>query len=169
MKILIRGLSALLLLVSCSVFAAAESGKPAPDFSGVAFTQAAVSQAKFSLSSLKGKVTYIDFWASWCAPCRQSFPVLDSMAKKFADSGFVVVGVNKDVQIKDAQKFLLRTPASFTLVHDADNVIAKAFDFKTMPTGFLVDRKGVVRYVHEGFNSESEKALQGKVEALLKE
>jgi peroxiredoxin len=95
--------------------------------------------------------------------------VLDKFAKTYADKGFAMVGVNKDAQIKDGQRFLARTPASFTLVHDGDNAIAKAFDFKTMPTGFLIDRKGVVRFVHEGFDSKSEAALQAKIEALLNE
>jgi thiol-disulfide isomerase/thioredoxin len=156
------------LMIAGTAYAKVESGSKAPEYSGPAFTQTAAGEA-FSSRALSGKVAYVDFWASWCAPCRVSFPVLDGFAKKYADQGFVVVGVNKDNQLKDAQRFLSRTPVSFTLVHDDKHAIAKAFDFKTMPTGFLIDRKGIVRFVHEGFDSNSEKALQAKIEALLAE
>jgi thiol-disulfide isomerase/thioredoxin len=156
------------VLVTCTAYAKTEAGVKAPEYGGPSFTQSAAGDV-FSSKALAGKVAYVDFWASWCAPCRVSFPVLDGFAKKYSDQGFVVVGVNKDNLMKDAQRFLSRTPVSFTLVHDDKHAIAKAFDFKTMPTGFLIDRKGVVRFVHEGFDSSSEKALQTKIEALLAE
>jgi len=112
---------------------------------------------------------YVDFWASWCAPCRVSFPMLDALYRENGSRGFVVVGVNKDVSIDDAQKFLKKVPVTFTLVGDAKDAAAKAFDVKTMPSGYLVDRKGVVRKVHRGFTLETGAAIREEVEALLRE
>jgi len=124
---------------------------------------------RVSLASLKGKVVYVDFWASWCVPCRISMPALDALQKKHADRGFMVLGVNKDATPVDAERFLKRVPVGFTLVADASDEVARAFEVKTMPSGYLVDRKGVVRFVHRGFTRETSATLEGEVEKLLGE
>lgn len=124
---------------------------------------------RVALAGLKGKVVYVDFWASWCVPCRISMPALDALQKKHADRGFLVVGVNKDATPVDAGRFLKRVPVGFTLVADASDEAARAFDVKAMPTGYLVDRKGIVRHVHQGFTSETAAVLGGEVEKLLAE
>jgi thiol-disulfide isomerase/thioredoxin len=122
-----------------------------------------------ALESAKGKVAYVDFWASWCVPCRLSMPILDGLYKKHGARGFTVVGINKDVSPADAKRFLERVPISFPWVPDEGDAAAKAFDVKAMPSGYLIDRKGVVRHVHRGFTAESAAALEREVEALLKE
>jgi thiol-disulfide isomerase/thioredoxin len=124
---------------------------------------------RFALASLKGKVAYIDFWASWCVPCRISMPALDALEKRHAQSGFAVVGINKDATTGDAERFLKRVPVGFTLVADASDEAARAFDVKTMPSGYLVDRKGVVRHVHRGFTKETAALLEAEVGKLLAE
>jgi peroxiredoxin len=108
---------------------------------------------------LKGKVVYVDFWASWCTPCLRSMPALRTLYGNHKDQGFVVIGVNKDVSGAEAERFLRRFPVSFPLVADADDAVAKAFDVKTMPSGYLIDRSGVVRQVLRGFTAETETAL----------
>ena len=160
-----RLVAALTLACSHSVLAV-EAGAPVPDISAPRLGAPAQSLA---LSSLRGKVVYVDFWASWCAPCRVSFPMLDALYRENGSRGFVVVGVNKDVSVGDAQKFLKKVPVTFTLVGDAEDAAAKAFDVKTMPSGYLVDRKGVVRKVHRGFTRETGAAIRDEVEALLNE
>jgi thiol-disulfide isomerase/thioredoxin len=125
--------------------------------------------AKVAVREYRGKVVYVDFWASWCIPCRLSLPTLERLYKQHASRGFVVVGVNKDVRKDDAERFLSRTPVSFVLVDDSDDAAAKAFDVKTMPSGYLVDRKGIVRHVHGGFTKSTADALAEEVEKLLAE
>jgi thiol-disulfide isomerase/thioredoxin len=127
------------------------------------------SDKSVSLRDMRGKVVYVDFWASWCIPCRISMPTLDRLAKEHGPRGFEVVGVNKDVRSEDAERFLQRMPVSFILVADSSDAAAKAFGVKTMPSGYLVDRKGTVRYVHGGFTRSTGDALAEQVEKLLAE
>lgn len=122
-----------------------------------------------SLAALQGRVVYVDFWASWCVPCRLSMPTLDALYRKHRDAGFSVVGVNKDVTVEDARRFLQRVPVSFTLVADPEDGAARTFAVKAMPSGYLVDRKGKVRHVHRGFTAETAAALEREVAALLGE
>jgi cytochrome c biogenesis protein CcmG, thiol:disulfide interchange protein DsbE len=145
---------------------ALQAGTPAPDFSTKLIAEPA---SEFKLSQLKGKVVYVDFWASWCAPCRVSFPILDALGAKHGAQGFMVVGVNQDDAAKDRDAFRKRVPVSFALVEDADHKIAKSFDVKAMPSGYLIDRKGVVRYVHAGFDGSSRDKLDAQIVQLLKE
>lgn len=121
------------------------------------------------LAKLRGKVVYVDFWASWCVPCRMSMPVVDELYKRLGPKGFTVVGVNKDDRVIDAQRFLKRVPVSFALATDYGDTVTRAFLVTAMPSGYLVDRKGVVRKVHRGYTAETAKQLEKEVEELLGE
>jgi thiol-disulfide isomerase/thioredoxin len=125
--------------------------------------------ARLPLASLRGKVVYVDFWASWCVPCRLSMPALETLYRERRDQGFVVVGVNKDVSADDAKRFLGKVGVSFPLVSDLGDAAARGFDVRAMPSGYLVDRKGVVRKVHRGFTGETAAELRGEIDALMKE
>ena len=125
--------------------------------------------ASFQLNQFRGQVVYLDFWASWCVPCRLSFPALDQLHKKYRRDGFEVVAVNKDVVAADAGRFLARIPVGFTLVVDPDDKIVRAYVVKSMPSGYVLDRKGRVRYVHEGFRSNSAEQIEAQIIELLKE
>lgn len=127
------------------------------------------STAPATLDALKGSVVYVDFWASWCTPCLRSMPALRTLYGKHRDQGFVVVGVNKDTSPTEAERFLRRFPVSFPLVDDSGDGLARAFDVKTMPSGYLVDRAGRIRQVHRGFTAETEAALSRDIEKLLGE
>ena len=122
-----------------------------------------------SLPPVKGQVVYVDFWASWCVPCRQSMPILDGLYKKHGAAGFAVVGVNKDVTEADARRFLQQVKVDFPLITDDADLLARAFDVKAMPSGYLVDRKGVVRQVHRGFTAQTAGALESQIMKLLAE
>jgi len=161
-----RILLAAALLVPCVAAHALEAGAPLPPVSAPRLGE---SGAPVELAALKGKVVYVDFWASWCVPCRLSMPALDAMYKKHAANGFTVVGFNKDVEAADAQRFLQRVPVSFPLAQDVKDAAARAFDVKAMPSGYLADRKGVVRKVHRGFTQETAATLEKEIEELLKE
>lgn len=160
-----RFAAALAIVWSHSAFAV-EAGGPVPDVSVPRLGEPAQSLA---ISSLRGSVVYVDFWASWCVPCRLSMPALDALYREHRAHGFAVVGINKDVSSEDARKFLKKVPVSFPLVTDAHDAAARAFDVKAMPSGYLVDRKGVVRKVHRGFTAETGTALREEIEGLLKE
>jgi len=145
---------------------ALDAGAPLPALAAPSLDNPA---RQVSLASMRGDVVYVDFWASWCGPCRQSMPLLDGFQKRFGARGLRVIGVNKDVSAADAQRFLRSVPVGFTLVQDAGDALARAFDVKAMPSGYLADRHGVVRYVHRGFNAQSEAALEREITALLEE
>ena len=157
---------AILTLMSCGAAHALDVGAALPSITAPRLANA---PAEVSLASLKGRVVYVDFWASWCVPCRLSMPVLDAMYRKHSAEGFTVVGFNKDVEAADAQRFLQRVPVSFPLAHDAKDAAARAFDVKAMPSGYLIDRKGVVRRVHRGFTQDTAASLEREIEELLKE
>jgi thiol-disulfide isomerase/thioredoxin len=125
--------------------------------------------APFTLAELKGSVVYVDFWASWCVPCRLSMPALEDLYKRNKSRGFAVVGVNKDASVADARRFLAKVPVSFALVQDGADAAARGFDVKAMPSGYLVDRRGLVRQVHRGFTAETGATLEKEIDSLLKE
>jgi thiol-disulfide isomerase/thioredoxin len=116
-----------------------------------------------------GKVVYLDFWASWCAPCKASFPILDGWQKKFAARNFTVLGVNVNENVADMEAFLKKSPVGFPTVSDASQKLVAAANVSTMPTSILIDKKGVIRLIHSGFKAKDQAELEAQIEALLKE
>ena len=154
-------------LLCASTFAAAiEAGQAAPAVAGKRLDQPGAS---VSNDAIRGQVAYVDFWASWCVPCRQSMPALDALYRRHGPAGFTVVGVNKDVSEGDAKRFMQRVPVAFPLVADDGDGLARAFGVKAMPSGYLIDRKGVVRHVHRGFTAETAAALETEIQSMLGE
>ena len=158
-------LLALTLLMPAAALAVAP-GALAPDVKAPQLRQPGQVLA---LKSLRGNVVYVDFWASWCVPCRLSMPTLDTLYRKYGERGFRVVGVNKDVAGDDIDRFLNRVNVTFILLADKDDAIAKAFDVQAMPSGYLIDRKGIVRFVHHGFTELTARDLAKEIEGLLKD
>ena len=161
-----RAVVALVALFACFPAVAVERGAAAPT---VALPRLGSTSPPPTIASLKGRVVYVDFWASWCVPCRLSMPALDSLYRKHSAAGLTVIGVNKDTSTEEAQKFLKRVPVGFPLARDEQDAVAKAFDVKAMPSGYLIDRKGVVRKVHRGFTVETADVLEREIAELLKE
>ena len=127
------------------------------------------SSKKVSLESLKGKVVYVDFWASWCGPCKQSLPEFNKMYKKYKDQGFEIVAINLDSNPKDGQKFLNEFPVDYTVLYDGKGTVAEKFNVQAMPSSVLVDKKGVLRLNHKGFKVSDIKRLNTAIELLLAE
>lgn len=127
------------------------------------------SQENLSLSELQGKVVYVDFWASWCTPCLQSFPALDRLYQRYKQQGLQVVAINLDENLTDAKAFLQRNPVSFPILVDREKTSPQAFKVAAMPTGFLLDQSGTVQWVHKGFKSGDEARLASQIEQLLQE
>ncbi len=154
-------LASLCLALAAPVVHAVEIGQPAPE---IELTGASIAP---KLSDLKGKVVYLDFWASWCGPCRQSFPWMNEMHKKYADKGLVIVGVNVDAKRPDADAFLAQTPAQFAMAFDSKGASAKRVGLKGMPTSLLIGADGKVIATHQGFREDERAELEAKLVAAL--
>ena len=132
-------------------------------------TGAAHGDSVLDLDSFKGKVVYLDFWASWCAPCRHSFPWMDSIQRAYSDRGLVVVGVNLDQEHELAERFLREMSPHFRIVFDPQGALAESFNVSGLPASVVIDRHGKVRLKHLGFRKEDGPALDAQVSALLAE
>lgn len=119
------------------------------------------------LAHLKGKVVVIDFWASWCAPCRQSFPWLNEMQAKYRDRGLVIIGVNVDRERADAERFLQQTPAGFKIVYDPEGALATRYQVPGMPSSYVIGRAGQQAGVHIGFRNGMRQEREAELEHLL--
>lgn len=124
---------------------------------------------KVDLNALKGKVVLVDFWASWCGPCRQEMPVLEEFHKKYAEQGLVIVGVNIDTNPKKMNNFLRGTPASFRIVQDRKLAVAARYEPPTMPSSYFIGKDGKIRYIHTGFQKQDTAHLEAQIKSLLAE
>lgn len=157
-------LSLFALVAMPALALAVDVGEPPPEINLPELT----SGKKISLAALRGKVVVVDFWASWCAPCKEEMPVLESLYKRFKDSGLVVVGVSVDNEAANAKKFLSSVKVSFPIVHDAGHTVADKFKPPRMPTSYVIDKAGKIRFVHAGFRKEDGKKLEEEIAKLLK-
>ena len=122
-----------------------------------------------SMQQLEGKVVLVDFWASWCAPCRKSFPWLNAIQQRHAAEGLVVVAVNEDTERSDAIQFLQQVPADFSILYDNAGALAEQYQLMGMPSSFLLDKKGQIRYRHVGFKQADIADYEIKIRQLLAE
>ena len=119
------------------------------------------------LSDLRGRLVYLDFWASWCGPCRLSFPWMNQLHAAHQARGLVVLAVNLDARRADADAFLARQPARFSLAFDAGAESARRFAIKGMPSSALIDRQGLLLFMHRGFRPDDGPALEARIVAAL--
>jgi thiol-disulfide isomerase/thioredoxin len=151
-----------LCIGASTCFAAWEEGQPLPDL--------AAFELQGEVPELVGKVTYVDFWASWCAPCKASFPEIERLYQEYKDEGFQVVAVSVDSSERSMQRFLDRAEPSFAIVWDSKQLLVADAEVEVMPTSFLVDAEGVIRAVHYGWRGgETAKKLESEIAALLRE
>src|SRR5215469_139690 len=132
------------------------------------FSSAAYAD-ELDLSAYKGKVVYLDFWASWCTPCRLSFPFMNELQRTYGPRGLVVLAVNVDKDQAAAAEFLREQPAGFKIVYDPAGHIASQFNFRDMPTSVLIGRDGRQRFVHSGFVPGQESEYAAHVNGLINE
>ena len=151
-----------LLAFAAPVFSV-DVGQPAPDFERVDGKDQSIK-----LSSYLGKVVYLDFWASWCAPCRETFPWMNQLQEKYGKDGFEIVAVNIDTKRADANKFLAQYGAGFTVLFDPKRGVAKTYEIKGMPTSFLIDRSGNVVSTHLGFQKDRAAELEEHIVKALR-
>jgi cytochrome c biogenesis protein CcmG, thiol:disulfide interchange protein DsbE len=128
-----------------------------------------VADESLDLAPLRGRVVYLDFWASWCTPCRESFPFMNRLQNELGPQGLVVIGVNVDRNRADAQEFLRTHPAEFRVVYDPKGELPERFGVRGMPTSVLIDRSGRITLRHEGFFLKDRETLTQQVETLLED
>ncbi len=119
------------------------------------------------LAQYRGKVVYLDFWASWCPPCRQSFPWMNAMQSQFGHQGLVIVAVNVNQHTQSAIKFLKQIPASFKIVYDPKGKLAEKYNLIGMPSSFLIGRDGRIYYRDMGFRDSSPQKYEAEIRTLL--
>ena len=161
-NILARTLAVLLVTGMAAGASAAAPGEVAP-----AFALPTANGDIVALDKLRGKVVYVDFWASWCARCRRSFPWMNEMQQKYGPRGFTIVAINVDKKRADADRFLAQYPAQFTVVYDEAGATPNAYRVTGMPSSYLIDARGNVTFVERGFLDEHKAALEDRVKALL--
>lgn len=121
------------------------------------------------LAEQRGQVVLVNFWASWCGPCRQEMPLLDALYQRYKGLGFTLLGVNVEEDSAGADKWLRDTPVSFPVLFDRENRVSKLYDVTAMPSTVIVDRKGQVRFVHFGYTPGTEQQYQDQIRSLIRE
>ena len=154
-----------LTLIACASLAgpcwALEKGEVAPTL------ELQTRDAQALKLSLRGELVYLDFWASWCGPCKQSFPWMNEMHSRYGKQGLRVVAINVDQKAADAARFLATNPALFDIGYDAAGASPRLFAVKTMPTSYLIDKSGTVLWKHAGFSPKDTAALELALKTAL--
>lgn len=148
--------------LAVGVAGAAELADAAP-----AFALPGAQGAPISLAALRGRVVYVDFWASWCAPCRRSFPWMNEIQQRYGDRGLTVVAINVDARREDAERFLRQYPASFAVAFDSTGATPAAYGVKAMPSSYLVDAQGRIAAIEHGFLDARRATVEATIRALV--
>lgn len=155
------------LLAGAAIFlwtaqaSALEPGKPAPGF------QLSGLDGAVKLENYQGKLVYLDFWASWCGPCRESFPWMNEMQAKYGAQGLQVIGINLDTRPEDGRSFLATTPARFVVAFDPSGAAPRNYGIKGMPSSVLIGADGKVLFEHSGFRAADRAELENKIKSAL--
>ena len=164
-RTLLACMSALLLGTAASIATAATAvGSPAPDF-----TLRVLDGPNLRLQEQRGKVVLVNFWATWCGPCRKEMPHLNRIADKYRSSGLVLLGINVDDDARNAADLAAKLGVKFPVLFDTDKKVSKLYDLNSMPSTLVIDRNGRVRYLHRGYQDGYEDLYDKQIRDLLKE
>jgi peroxiredoxin len=157
-------------LVACAALAIASGTVPAvaPLSTAPDFTLRTMGGPNMRLQEQRGQVVMVNFWATWCGPCRQEMPHLNRLYEKYKASGFVLLGVNVDDDARNAADVAAKLGVTFPVLLDTDKKVSKLYDLATMPSTVLIDRDGKIRYVHRGYLTGYEDAYDKQIRELLK-
>ena len=151
------------LIMINSVFSADKStNKKAPEFN-----LSGLNSETIELSNYKGKVVYLDFWATWCGPCRKSFPWMNEMQKKYQSQGLEIIAVSLDAKKKMVETFLKKYPADFTIALDPDGESGDSYKVRVMPSSYIIDRNGDIIERHMGFRTKDKDKLEEMIKSVL--
>ncbi|TGD75621.1 TlpA family protein disulfide reductase [Mangrovimicrobium sediminis] len=159
-----RTLIAILLMLAAPLALAVTAEGEAANF-----TLKSAGGKNIRLSELRGEVVLINFWASWCGPCRQEMPRLDELQQKYQDLGFTILGVNVEQDRGEAERALRDIPVTFPVLFDEDNAVSELYDVDAMPVTVIVDRSGQIRFAHKGYKPGNEALYEEQVRQLVKE
>ncbi len=150
-------------LLFSSVLAGVKPGAKAKDF-----TVSALTGEEISLVQLRGQVVLINFWATWCAPCREELPRLAYLQAKYRQSGLTVLAISVDNERENITGFLQEHGLKLQAFWDRDKRVSRLYDPQTMPSSYLIDRKGTLRFLHNGYSPEELKRIEAEINQLLK-
>ena len=152
------------LLASFAASGADSLGKPAPDF-----TLKATTGKNLRLNEQRGDVVMLNFWATWCGPCRQEMPLLEKLNQKYKDLGFTLLGVNVEADTSNMTRYLKDVPVTFPILSDGANSVAKLYGVDGMPSTVIIDRNGTVRFIHRGYKPGYEQKYDQEIKQLVME
>ena len=167
MKALSKLICVILAAAGCAAATASDpfaNGTAAPGFQ----LESAAGKS-VNLSDYRGQVVLLNFWASWCGPCRKEMPILEQLHKQYKSKGFTMVGVNVEPSSADAVNWLKSTPVSFPILFDTDSSVSKLYRVEGMPNTVIVDRNGKVRYIHRGYKPGEENEYLDQIRTLIRE
>ena len=166
-----RARAGALRAIACAVFAVVAgtaSSAIAPATTAPDFTLHAMGGPNLRLKVQRGRVVMVNFWATWCAPCRQEMPHLNRLYEKYRGAGFVLLGVNVDDDTSKAADVVAKLGVTFPVLLDTEKSVSKLYDVSTMPSTMIIDRDGKVRYVHRGYLAGYEESYEKQIRELLK-
>lgn len=156
--------AAALCVLAASASAAVMMSAPAPDF-----TLHTLGGPNLRLQEQRGQVVMLNFWASWCGPCRQEMPRLNRLYEKYRTSGFQLLGVNVDDDVRNATGVAISLGLQFPVLLDTQKRVSRLYDLGTMPSTVLIDRDGKVRFIHLGYKDGYEQTYENQIRELLRE
>lgn len=133
------------------------------------FTLTTNAGSNLRLSEQRGNVVMLNFWASWCGPCRQEMPLLDAMSQRYSGVGFILLGVDVEEDNTDAKKIIKDLKISYPILFDTEQKVSKLYSVDTMPTTVMIDKKGKVRYVNHGYKAGDENKYRDQIRELIRE
>lgn len=163
-KYLPKKLLGLGVLVVAGLLAVNASANPAPDFTLLSSTGENVR-----LAEQRGQVVMLNFWASWCGPCRKEMPLLEEMSKRYSAAGFVLYGVNVEEDNADAKKLIKELGVTFPILYDTESKASSLYNVDAMPTTVVIDKKGAIRFVNRGYKAGDEVKYREQIRELIKE
>ncbi|WP_372999513.1 TlpA family protein disulfide reductase [Marinobacter sp.] len=165
MSATIKSLAVAGILACTSPLAGAEAiNVPAPDF-----TLESRSGENLRLEDHRGEVVMLNFWASWCGPCRQEMPLMDELYSQYKDLGFTILAVNVDENREEAHRFLDKVPVNYPILYDPESSVSELYEVQAMPTTVMIDRDGNARYLHYGYQPGYEDDYEQQIRELVRE
>lgn len=154
----------LALVLGLSAVQAESMNVPAPDF-----TLESRQGENLRLQDFRGEVVMLNFWASWCGPCRQEMPLMDELYEQYKDLGFTILAVNVDEDRAEAHRFLDKVPVSYPILYDPESNVSEQYEVQAMPTTVMIDRDGNARFLHRGYQPGYEDEYEEQIRQLVRE